>query len=242
MEQTSAQRRLVKSPPELWAKLSDEATLASHLAEFGEIRITRVEPETTVAWEGDRASGTVELEPTGWGTRVVLTATPAAEAEHPSPSQRSFVSPAVREMRPVPVDEAPAAPPVEEAVIEAAPSALQGLWARLFRSKGKPKAPEAEIPAPPAPSPDPAPPVPAPDPSPPPGPPAPGPTPVPDPQPPAPAPDPPPPVIGPPPSDPLPPAAADVPPAALDPERAFAVLTGVLDDLGAAHHRPFSRE
>ncbi len=32
------------------------------------------------------------------------------------------------------------------------------------------------------------------------------------------------------------------PPAPLiDPERAHATLTGVLDTLGAAHHRPFSR-
>ena len=28
---------------------------------------------------------------------------------------------------------------------------------------------------------------------------------------------------------------------ALDDEQTLAVLTGVLDDLGAAHHRPFSR-
>ena len=41
---------------------------------FGEIRITRLEPETAVAWEGERASGTVRLEPSGWGTRVTLTA------------------------------------------------------------------------------------------------------------------------------------------------------------------------
>jgi hypothetical protein len=30
-------------------------------------------------------------------------------------------------------------------------------------------------------------------------------------------------------------------PAPLDAERAEAILTGVLDDLGSAHHRPFSR-
>jgi hypothetical protein len=77
MEQSTAARRLVKSPPELWAVLSSEVSLGRHLAEFGEIRITRVDPETTVAWEGDRASGTVELAPTGWGTKVILTATPS---------------------------------------------------------------------------------------------------------------------------------------------------------------------
>ena len=70
----SAQRTLVKSPPELWSELSDPDGLARRLGTFGEIRITRLEPEATVAWEGDGARGTVRLEPAGWGTRVTLTA------------------------------------------------------------------------------------------------------------------------------------------------------------------------
>ena len=69
-----AKRTLVKSPPELWAELSDISALAQHLGEFGEIRITRTEPETVVEWEGDLASGSVRLEPSGWGTKVTLTA------------------------------------------------------------------------------------------------------------------------------------------------------------------------
>ncbi|HEY1537998.1 MAG TPA: hypothetical protein VGF63_01265 [Solirubrobacteraceae bacterium] len=80
MEKSTATRRIVKSPPELWAEVSSEDSLGRHLAEFGEIRITRVVPETTVAWEGDRVSGTVKLTPTGWGTKVHLTATPEAQA------------------------------------------------------------------------------------------------------------------------------------------------------------------
>jgi hypothetical protein len=36
--------------------------------------------------------------------------------------------------------------------------------------------------------------------------------------------------------------AAKPRPARLDPEQTMAVLSGVLDDLGSAHHRPFSRE
>ena len=71
-----AKRTLVKSPPELWAELSDMAALARHLGEFGEIRITRTEPESVVEWEGDLASGSVRLEPSGWGTTVTLTALP----------------------------------------------------------------------------------------------------------------------------------------------------------------------
>src|SRR5215218_5530912 len=74
MPEPRAQRTLVKSPPEIWAEVSDVSTLARHLGEFGDIRITRLEAETTVVWEGDRARGTVELEPSGWGTKVTITA------------------------------------------------------------------------------------------------------------------------------------------------------------------------
>ncbi len=78
---------MVKSPPELWAECSDAASLARHLTgSFGEIKITRLEPETAVAWEGERASGAVRIEPSAWGTRVTLTAQMrrhAAEEEPP---------------------------------------------------------------------------------------------------------------------------------------------------------------
>ena len=90
MSETTIHRTLVKSPPELWAEVSDDAALARHLGEFGEIRITRTEPEKTVAWEGERASGTVHIEPGGWGTRVVLSveaaAAPAPEPPTPLPA------------------------------------------------------------------------------------------------------------------------------------------------------------
>jgi hypothetical protein len=138
-----AKRTLVKSPPELWAEVSDAGALARHLGEFGEIRITRVQPESVVEWEGDLASGRVQLEPSGWGTRVTLTAEPAAvEAPEPEP----------------------------------APPPRRGFWARLFGRR------RVAAPAPPEP-----------------------------------------------------------PAPALDAARATTALTGVLDTLGAAHHRPFSR-
>src|SRR5437763_15078782 len=77
-----ATRTLVKSPPEVWAQCSEADALARHLnGSFGEIRITRLEPETAVAWEGELASGTVRLEPSGWGTKVILTARPEDVAE-----------------------------------------------------------------------------------------------------------------------------------------------------------------
>jgi hypothetical protein len=73
MASSEVQRTLVKSPPELWAELGDPASLARHLGDFGEIRTVRVEPETTVEWEAETARGTVQLKPSGWGTKVTLT-------------------------------------------------------------------------------------------------------------------------------------------------------------------------
>lgn len=77
MAPCEAKRTLVKSTPELWDEVSDAAALARHLGEFGEIRITRTEPQSVVEWEGDRASGAVRLERSGWGTRVTMIAQPA---------------------------------------------------------------------------------------------------------------------------------------------------------------------
>src|SRR5207249_3172358 len=124
MAKVSADRRLVKSPPELWAEVSDPEVLARHLNEFGEIRITRIQPEAVVAWEGERASGTVEIESSGWGTRVILTAEarPAAAAPAPEPppaAQRTARPPllprfAASATPPPPEPAAPAPPPAPE--------------------------------------------------------------------------------------------------------------------------------
>ena len=81
-----------ESPPELWAECSDAASLARHLDQFGEIRITRLEPETAVAWEGEHtrhgADRAVRL-----GTKVILTAeeevedaAPTEPRPHPAPA------------------------------------------------------------------------------------------------------------------------------------------------------------
>lgn len=189
MEQSTVQRKLVKSPPELWAEVSSEGALGRHLAPFGEIRITRTQPETTVAWEGDRASGTVELEPAGWGTKVILTATPAPEAPAPEP-----------EPAPPPVRSTP--PPQHEPVTPPAPTEPRlGFLARLFRRRAPQPVLATPAPAPPELSP-----------------------PAPDPEPTPPEPD---------------PAPTLVTHAAVSTE---AILAEVLDDLGAAHHRPFSRD
>ena len=166
MPPLQAKRTLVKSPPELWAEVSDAAALARHLGEFGEIRITRTQPESVVEWEGDLASGSVELEPSGWGTRVTLTAEPALSEPEPAPEPEP-------EPEPEPVT---AEPP------------RRGFFARLFRRQAREPEPE-----PVAAEPEPE------------------------------------------------PARVAEPEPAIAEERAVAALTGVLDSLGAAHHRPFSR-
>src|SRR4051812_18112169 len=127
MDDPRAQRTLVKSPPELWAEVSDAGALARHLGAFGEIRITRLEPETTVAWEGERARGTVELEPSGWGTRVTLIARlePETAAEGvPGP----VAAPAPDEFGPevTPPEPVVEKPPAEERRGRAAARAREG--------------------------------------------------------------------------------------------------------------------
>jgi hypothetical protein len=229
MSSLQASRTLVKSPPELWAELSDLGSLARHLGEFGEIRITQVDPESRVEWEADRASGTVRLEPSGWGTRVVLTVDtpePAADPE-PEPEEPTTIAAAIKqaeteeepEDEPVAEAEEPAEPVANEPAAEPEPAPKRGFWARLFGRK-QPAPTRAPEPEPVAVEPEPEP------------------------------------VTQPEPDEPAeqdqafgtiewevpePPAAEDAQPepeAAVDPE---AVLHGVLDTLGAAHHRPFSR-
>jgi hypothetical protein len=242
MQEPRAQRTLVKSPPELWAEVSDVEALARHLGEFGEIRITRLDPETTVAWEGDRACGTVALEPAGWGTKVTITAKLAEEAVAPEPvalepEPAAEVTPepepaAEPEPEPdlKPVAEAGPEPdaPEEEAEAE---SPKVGFFARLFgrRRNVEPIVDVEPEPEPAAVEPDPEPLALEPEPEP-----------VavePEPEPVAVEPDPEPLAVEPDPE----PVAAEPQPASLDAERAEAILTGVLDDLGSAHHRPFSR-
>ena len=149
MPEVAAKRTLVKSPPELWEELSEADRLAAHLAEFGEIRITRLEPEQKVSWEGECASGTVEIEPSGWGTRVTLT----AELVHTSGGLEPEPEPGPEpEPEPEPATEAAAEPAPQ-------PPPKRGFWARLLGRRPEPEpepareaesAPEAEAAAEPA--------------------------------------------------------------------------------------------
>jgi hypothetical protein len=63
-------RTLVKSPPELREELRGERLGRA-------IEGARVDPggeENSIAWEADGVKGTARLDPSGWGTRVTLTA------------------------------------------------------------------------------------------------------------------------------------------------------------------------
>jgi len=85
MISSEVQRTLVKSPPELWAELSDPAALARHLGELGEIRIVRTEPERVVEWAAENTTGVVSIKPSGWGTRVTLSVARERMVSAPAP-------------------------------------------------------------------------------------------------------------------------------------------------------------
>jgi hypothetical protein len=144
MNQITASRTLVKSPPELWAECSDAESLARHLGEFGEIRITKLEPETAVAWEGEEFSGTVRLEPSGWGTKVVITASsPSLEApDPPAPTAESAAEAEPDQELPAAGPEPEFEPIVPDAPDpEPTPAVRRGLVARLLGRFGRPPAP-----------------------------------------------------------------------------------------------------
>jgi hypothetical protein len=222
MISSEVQRTLVKSPPELWAELSDPTSLARHLGELGEIRITRVEPERTVEWEATDTTGKVLLKASGWGTKVTLTvarevggqattAEPGHEATtEPEPANEEEVEPELAAVEePEPGATAEPEPVVEE------PVKRPGFFARLFGRR-----PKEQVSTEPSAEPEPEP----------------GLTVVPEPT----------PEDVPPQPDEIPAEAPDIAAELLAAEEAAtaevtAVLTAVLDRLGAAHHRPFSR-
>jgi hypothetical protein len=70
MSKVEVSRTLVKSPPELWTELS-----GTRLAEaVGGATVSVAEEERRIEWQAEGARGAAELEPTGWGTRLTLTA------------------------------------------------------------------------------------------------------------------------------------------------------------------------
>jgi hypothetical protein len=247
MPDLTAKRTLVKSPPELWEELSEVDGLMKHLGAFGEIRITKLEPEHTVAWEGEHGSGTVSIEPSGWGTKVTLHAE-LSDAPEPEPEPEPVAVEREPKPEPEPIAAGPepeqvaAEPDPEPVAQEADPEPLvaapepprqrRGFFAWLFRTRTDtpvtPAEPVAAEPVAAEPEPEPIAIEPAPEPA-----qvtieaeaivvePEPEPETEPEPE--------------------LEPESQSEPETGLDPERARVVLDEALDALGAAHHRPFSR-
>ncbi|HEX3391417.1 MAG TPA: hypothetical protein VHS55_02530 [Solirubrobacteraceae bacterium] len=223
---TEVQRTLVKSPPELWAELGNPEALAKHLGELGEIRITAVEPESKVEWEADGATGVVELKQSGWGTKVTLSLTrqtPEAEAE-PEPAATSaatepepedVVEPVATAAEPASAVEPVAAVVEPESVPEplSEPEPQLGFFARIFRKRKTKLATAVKSQSEPEPVEVEVVAMAAPE-----------------------------PIYPEPPSEPVVDLAAEL--ASVEAqmtEESTELLTGVLDRLGAAHHRPFSR-
>ncbi len=157
MISSEVQRTLVKSPPELWAELSDPAALARHLGELGEIRIVRTEPERVVEWAAEHTTGVVSIKPSGWGTRVTLSATRERAAEPDDAAGATLDEPDAGDTAVEPnaatepesaadvgvaaaPDVAPMAPQRRE------PEPRRGFFARLFRRRSRTVlAPEAAV-------------------------------------------------------------------------------------------------
>jgi len=141
MISSEVQRTLVKSSPELWSELSDPVALARHLSEFGEIRITRVEAERTVEWEAGATAGSVQIKPSGWGTRVTLTARrelpqapraelnapaqPRIEASQPSGSAHLQHAEIAEHQQPEPLQSQPAQSQISPEPLESEPAQSQ---------------------------------------------------------------------------------------------------------------------
>jgi hypothetical protein len=61
------ERTLVKSPPEVWEELASEPGLGRWL---DEVEVREAHPPDRIEWTAHGMSGMIELEPSGWGTRV----------------------------------------------------------------------------------------------------------------------------------------------------------------------------
>ena len=70
MRRVEVSRTLVKSPPELWEELQGDCIQQA----VGEAQVEPLERERELAWHAEGAVGTARIEPSNWGTKVVLSA------------------------------------------------------------------------------------------------------------------------------------------------------------------------
>jgi hypothetical protein len=170
MISSEVQRTLVKSAPELWSELSDEAALARHLSEFAHVRIAQMQPEERIDWVADGARGSILIKPSGWGTRVTLTlqrerVSTSAGAARPQPATPdgaarpvtpgSFAQSATPDV--VPAQPKTAAPPAPgRAAPPAAPPRESPTPQPPESGRPEPGVPESPAPAPDSPAQEPA--------------------------------------------------------------------------------------
>ena len=67
MAPVELERTLVKSPPELWTEIGTEEALRRWL---GEVSVQAADAPARLEWDRKDSAGVIELEPSGWGTRV----------------------------------------------------------------------------------------------------------------------------------------------------------------------------
>jgi hypothetical protein len=72
MPTVELERSLVKSAPELWDELVSDSSLTRWL---GEVRVSAAEAPNRLEWDGRGVSGVIELQSSGWGTKVRALAT-----------------------------------------------------------------------------------------------------------------------------------------------------------------------
>jgi hypothetical protein len=111
MPRIEVSRTLVKSPPELWTELSGERLADA----VGAATLSVAEEERRIEWQAEGASGVAELHPTGWGTRLTLTAEVEEEVSRLEPEVAgSGFWARLRGVRPEPPPTPPPAPPREQ--------------------------------------------------------------------------------------------------------------------------------
>ena len=161
----SVSRTLVKSQPELWELIDQEARMqglmCGLLGRAAEVKVSEREPESMLSWEaagtGEDAWIKVELAEKGWGTHVEVTAENPSEPvrldgwldavldELATPEKRPFngmtsdpeteAPPAEPELEPV--EDPPAEPPSEPEPAEEPPAATAPVQAPAKKKRKK---------------------------------------------------------------------------------------------------------
>jgi hypothetical protein len=89
------ERRFVKSAPEVWYHLRSRVSLDRWL---GEVRLRTIDPPHRLEWDSTGATGTIELEPTAWGTTVRVGADPQPGPAWERLQQRYALERSLREL------------------------------------------------------------------------------------------------------------------------------------------------